>query len=96
MDVRDIIKNIKEKWKWDVLIQEYRRSLGSVRTLPEMMPYEERDTERAINRVVKNVVTCLSREPKRQPAKSESAFLVCSGTAGIGKNYSFTHFLGAI
>jgi hypothetical protein len=43
----------------------------------------------AIDRVVENLDTCLSRQIDKKPAKTESSFLVCSGTAGIGKR---THF----
>ncbi|KAG0014800.1 hypothetical protein BGZ81_000252 [Podila clonocystis] len=92
--IMDLIKNIKGQWG-DPLHSE-RRLSGSVKTLPNMMPYLERDTEKAINRVVKNVTACLSREPTLQPAKSESAFLVCCGTAGIGKTRFGRELFGAL
>lgn len=50
------------------------------------MPLLERPMDTAINRVVGNVEKCLSWRSDRQTAKTESSFLVCSGTAGIGKD----------
>ncbi|KAF9900519.1 hypothetical protein EC991_007210 [Linnemannia zychae] len=49
------------------------------------MPWQERPFGAAIDRVVENLGTCLAWQTDRQTAKTESSFLVCSGTAGIGK-----------
>ncbi|KAG0247163.1 hypothetical protein BG011_001931, partial [Mortierella polycephala] len=57
----------------------------SARQLSSIMPLQERPMDAAIDRVVENVGTCLSWRSDRLPAKAESSFLVCSGTAGIGK-----------
>ncbi|KAH7028519.1 hypothetical protein BKA57DRAFT_431333 [Linnemannia elongata] len=53
--------------------------------LSNIMPYQERPMDAAIDVVVRNIGTCLSWQKDRRPAKAESSFLVCSGTAGIGK-----------
>ncbi|KAF9318936.1 hypothetical protein BG006_003073 [Podila minutissima] len=53
--------------------------------LSDLMPWQERPMGEAIDIVLENVGTCLSSQPDRQNAKAESSFLVCSGTAGIGK-----------
>ncbi|KAG0337508.1 hypothetical protein BG000_005333 [Podila horticola] len=49
------------------------------------MPLQEREMAKAIDVIVENVGACLKWEDGRQNAKVESSFLVCSGTAGIGK-----------
>ncbi|KAF9308335.1 hypothetical protein BGZ91_007853 [Linnemannia elongata] len=54
--------------------------------LSNIMPYQERPMDAAIDVVVRNIGTCLSWQKDRRPAKAESSFLVCSGTAGIGKD----------
>ncbi|KAG0212656.1 hypothetical protein BGX28_005852 [Mortierella sp. GBA30] len=78
-EIMHIIKEIQSIFR--------RRSAGSDSTplLSDSMPWHERPMEAAIDRVVENVVTCLAWQKDLQVAKTESSFLVCSGTAGIGK-----------
>ncbi|KAG0272994.1 hypothetical protein BGZ96_005073, partial [Linnemannia gamsii] len=77
--IMDVIKQIKDTFR--------PRSPGSdsARQLSSIMPWQERPMDAAIDRVVENVGNCLSWRNDRQIAKAESSFLVCSGTAGIGK-----------
>ncbi|OAQ29335.1 hypothetical protein K457DRAFT_155768 [Linnemannia elongata AG-77] len=77
--IMDVIKQIKGTF--------HPRSPGSdsARQLSSIMPWQERPMDATIDRVVENVGTCLSWQNDRRPAKAESSFLVCSGTAGIGK-----------
>ncbi|KAG0273467.1 hypothetical protein BGZ96_004838, partial [Linnemannia gamsii] len=77
--IMDVIKQIK-----DTFHPRSPRS-DSARQLSSIMPWQERPMDAAIDRVVENVGTCLSWQNDQQPAKAESSFLVCSGTAGIGK-----------
>lgn len=65
------------------------RGSDSAPQLSNIMPLQEGPMDTAIDRVVENVGTCLSWQEDRQVAKSQSSFLVCSGTAGTGKG---THF----
>ncbi|KAF9536019.1 hypothetical protein EC957_000859, partial [Mortierella hygrophila] len=62
-----------------------RRAGSDTQQLSHIMPWQERPMDVAIDRVVQNVGTCQSWQNYRPPAKAESSFLVCSGTAGIGK-----------
>ncbi|KAG0196341.1 hypothetical protein BGX33_001758 [Mortierella sp. NVP41] len=77
--IMDVINQIQDTF--------HPRSPGSdsARQLSSIMPWQERPMDAAIDRVVENIGTCLSWQNDRRPAKAESSFLVCSGTAGIGK-----------
>ncbi|KAF9079916.1 hypothetical protein BGX23_002984, partial [Mortierella sp. AD031] len=77
--ITDVIKEIQRSF------HPRDRGSDSAPQLSDRMPWQERPMGAAIDRVVENVGTCLSWQNDRQIAKAESSFLVCSGTAGIGK-----------
>ncbi|KAF9180591.1 hypothetical protein BGZ51_006095 [Haplosporangium sp. Z 767] len=77
--IMDVIKEIQSTFH-----PRDQRS-DSTPQVSDHMPWQERPIGAAIDRVVKNVGICLSRQNDRRIAKAESSFLVCSGTAGIGK-----------
>ncbi|KAG0208983.1 hypothetical protein B0O80DRAFT_496941 [Mortierella sp. GBAus27b] len=77
--IMDVIKKIQGTFS------RRDRIWDSAPQLSDRMPWQERPMAAAIDRVVRNVRTCLSWKIDRQIAKTESSFLVCSGTAGIGK-----------
>ncbi|KAF9536366.1 hypothetical protein EC957_011236, partial [Mortierella hygrophila] len=77
-DIMDVIKRMQGAF--------HPRTPGlDTQSLSRIMPWQERPMDVAIDRVVTNVRTCQSWRNYESPAKAESTFLVCSGTAGIGK-----------
>ncbi|KAG0211855.1 hypothetical protein BGX28_007310 [Mortierella sp. GBA30] len=77
--IMDVIKQIQ------VIFHARGPGSHSAPQLSNIMPCQERPMDTAIDIVLRNVGTCLSWQENRRPAKAESSFLVCSGTAGIGK-----------
>ncbi|CAG8637471.1 10234_t:CDS:2, partial [Paraglomus occultum] len=77
--ILDVIKDIQSNFHPRVV-----RSANAP-LLSELMPLQERPMENAIGIVVGNVQGYLAWTGNKNVAKTESTFLVCSGTAGIGK-----------
>lgn len=78
--IMDVIKEIQGTF------HPGTRGSDSAPQLSDLMPWQERPMEAAIDIVVENVSKCVDSREDREFAKSLSSFLVCSGTAGIGEN----------
>ncbi|KAI1290658.1 hypothetical protein EDD11_009120 [Mortierella claussenii] len=88
--ILDTIKEIQRKFHLNPPRSDSAPPLSSI------MPLLERPMDTAVNRVVDNVGTFESWKGDRQAAKTESSFLVCSGTAGIGKTRYGRELYGAL
>ncbi|KAK3817757.1 MAG: hypothetical protein J3Q66DRAFT_190071 [Benniella sp.] len=77
--IMDVIKEIQN------LFDLRGRWSDSVPVVSNLMPLQERSMDEAIDTVIENVISYSAWEEHGQVAKTESSFLVCSGTAGIGK-----------
>jgi len=79
----DIIEAVQEKFS------PCGRGSDAAPIVSSLMPMLERPLDAAVNRVVENVKICLNSHQDIQAANALSSFLVCSGTAGTGKDAHF-------